>query len=67
MSGPRRGRRQLRARRPGLWPDGRGTAMVEYLVLVGLFGITSAAGLAILGFPLLRYYRVMTMLVTIPA
>ena len=49
---------------------GRATAgmiYVEYLVLVGVVGIVVAWGIAGLGFPLLRMYRYLELIVSSPA
>jgi Flp pilus assembly pilin Flp len=47
--------------------DLSGMIYVEYLVLVGVVGLVVAGGIAALGFPLLRSYRFLELIVSSPA
>jgi len=46
--------------------NARGSLLVEYAILVGLFGLVVAAAIAALGLPLLRFYRYAQLVVSGP-
>jgi len=46
--------------------DTRGSAYIEYLVLVGAVGIVGAAAIAWLGLPLLRLFRYAQLILSAP-